>query len=134
MRSKFAFLLSFMVALVLALPALGVPTNGANTDVIPVTCEEEDVFVIVNAGNSAWGADEDGNPDGTQYILKQIEFRGYAGDLATEPATDPLFVFGKTFGKKHGLGEAIHCTFREQEVSQEGTVTVFGDAWVVSVR
>jgi hypothetical protein len=92
-------------------------------------------MVIVNAGNSAWGADAAGNPDGTQYVLKEIEFRGYAGDLTMEPTTaPPLFVFSKTFGQKTGLGETIHCTFVDQQTDESGIVTAFGDAWVVQVR
>lgn len=134
MRAKLLFLFVSVIAFMLALPASAVPVGGTNTDVIPVNCGGEDRFVIVNAGNSAWGADADGNPDGTQYVLKEIEVRVYAGDLATEPATDPLFVFSKTFGKKAGLGEALQCTFREVEVTPEGTVTVFGRAFVVQVR
>ena len=133
MRRRTAFLLAAAVALLVAAPAQGAPTEGPNAELVTATCDGVVSHVYVR-GNSAWGADAAGNLNGTQYVLKEIEFRGYPGTLTTEPTTDPLFVFAKTFGNKTGLGETIHCTFREVQTDESGTVTAFGDAFVVQVR
>ncbi len=115
-------------------PALGAPSNGAKAEVLPVTCNGTAGFVLVGAGGPAWGTDAAGNLNGTMYLVKSIDVRGYAGSLTTEPTTAPIFEFDKTYGQKAGLGATIHCTFREVETGPDGTVTVFGDAWVVQVR
>lgn len=135
MRRRFAYAVAGLgLTLVVAAPALAAPSNGANAEVIPVTCDGQALNVLTGRGLPAWGSDASGNLDGTLYLLKEITIRGYPGDLATEPATDPIFVDSNSIGNKTGLGETIECTFRDVETDSDGTFTIFGDVLVVQVR
>ena len=135
MRKKIAYLVAVMgLTFVVAAPALGAPSKGANTEVIPATCAGVSRHVLVGIGLAVWGSDGAGNLDGTMYLIQEIDVRVYAGSLTTEPTTEPLDSFSKTHGNKHGLGETIHCTFVEVETDENGTVTLFGDVWVVQVH
>lgn len=133
MRRSAAFGLVVALVLLVAAPALGAPTNGANTEFISVTCDGATRHVYVR-GNAAWGANATGTLDGTQFVLKEIAVRVYPGNLTTQPTTDPLFFFAQTYGKKTGLGQTIRCTFREVETGEFGITTAFGVAWVVQIR
>ena len=135
MRKKIAYSVAVIgLTVVVAAPALGAPSKGANTEVIPVTCAGVSQHVLVGIGLFAWGSDASGNLDGTMYIVQEIDVRVYPGSLTTEPTTDPIDSFSKTHGNKNGLGAAIHCTFVEVETSENGTATLFGDVWVVQVH
>lgn len=135
MRKKIAYLLAVIgLTFVIAVPALAAPSNGANAEVVPVTCEGVSQYVLVGIGLPAWGSDASGSLDGTMYVLQEIDVRVYPGNLTSEPTTPPLFGYSKTFGNKAGLGETIHCTFVQVETNADGTTTGFGDVWVVQVR
>ena len=123
-----------VLTFVASAPALAAPANGANAEVIPVTCAGVSQHVLVGIGLPAWGSDAGGNLDGTMYVVQEIDVRVYAGSLTTEPTTPPIDAFSKTHGNKNGLGETIHCTFVEVETNENGTATLFGDVWVVQVR
>ena len=135
MRRRFAYAVASLgLMLVVAAPALAAPSNGSNTEVIPVNCDGADLHVLTGRGLPAWGSDASGNLDGTMYLVKELTISVYAGDLATQPTTDPLFVETFSPGNKTGLGETIRCTFREVETDSNGTVTIFGDVLVVQIR
>ena len=135
MRKKIAYLVAVMgLTFVIAAPALGAPSKGANAEVIPVTCAGVSQHVLVGIGLPAWGSDALGNLDGTMYVVQEIDVRVYAGSLSTEPTTAPIDGFSKTHGNKHGLGETIQCTFVDVETVENGIVTLFGDVWVVQVH
>src|SRR5687768_6470018 len=76
-----------------AAPALGAPSNGANVEVLPVTCGGVSQYVLVGIGLPAWGSDAGGNLDGTMFIVQEIDVRVYAGSLTTEPMTPPIDAF-----------------------------------------
>ena len=133
MRRRIAYSVAGLgLALATAAPALAVPSGGANTGVIPVVCEGEVRHVLTSRGAAVWGADADGNADGTMYILKELTLRAYPGELTTQPDSDPIFMETTSGGEKTGLGEELHCTFTEFD--PEGGVTIFGEATVVQVR
>ena len=135
MRKKIAYLVAVAaLTFVVAAPVSAAPSNGANAEVIPVTCAGVSQHVLVGIGLPAWGSDAGGNLDGTMYVLKDIDVRVYAGSPTSEPTSDPLFVFARTHGNKNGLGEAISCTFVETTTDENGTTTAFGDVLVVQVR
>jgi hypothetical protein len=135
MRKKIAYLVAVAaLTFVVAAPALAAPSKGANAEVVPVTCGGVSQYVLVGIGSPAWGSDAGGNLDGTMYLVQEIDVRVYLGTPASEPSTPPIDGFSKTLGNKTGLGETIHCTFVEVETDENGTVTLFGDVWVVQVR
>ena len=135
MRNKIAYLVAVVaLTFVIAAPASAAPSNGANAEVLPVTCAGVSQHVLVGIGLPAWGSDAAGNLDGTMYVVQEIDVRVYAGSLTTEPTTAPIDGFSKTHGNKNGLGDTIQCTFVDVEMTMNGTVTLFGDVWVVQIH
>jgi hypothetical protein len=70
---------------------------------------------------------EEGN--GRQYVISDLHFRVWEGNLASEPEEgDPVFEEMKTWGKRNGYNETLTCSGSlVQSFDPEGTFTSFFD-------
>ena len=134
-RSIVVSLLVIGVLVVLQTGAVqAAPSNGKHTEQFDVVCEGQTVAVISTGGNSSWTVDtSSGEASDTPAHLKELSVRIYEGTHTTEPSTDPVFAFEKTFGNRVGQGETTHCSgVRVHECPCGATETEFFDVEVTN--
>ena len=126
---RLSLVLALVAALVVAaaLPAGAAPAKtGTELD---LECEDPDpdITVLVQFESSA-AAVFDLESNGRRYVLSGLDFRVWAGDLASEPTVgDPVFQEMKTWGKRIGYNETLTCKGSLVQTFPEGTFTSFFD-------
>lgn len=118
-----------------ATAAAGTPPSGqgligpSDEGITSLTCSDpsitiDDLVFVPGGGPPNWTV------DGRMYVLQSIEV---SGTVTTPDGSFPVS-FGKTFGNKTGLGEAVVCTFEQEATENGATLEATGTATIVRIR
>lgn len=130
-----SLLISLLVLGALVGVQAGMAQGAPKAEPLQVVCGG-DTFAVITKGsaNSFWTVDTSGGTSKTPGHLKELSVRIYSGNLTTEPSTDPVFSFEKSYGNRVGQGETRHCTGHLLDTSDPaGPATAFFDVDVTGL-
>jgi hypothetical protein len=106
-------------------PVEAAPANAKNAFTFTLQCGAAgSVTILRNATNASARFDASGE-GGRVYELESVDIRSYLGDVATEPATPPIFEFVKDYGSRNGYSSSLPCSGRFVINDPGGTFTAF---------